>query len=73
MKSRDFVSAHWNHCVIRKALILLYQHGDSVVECLTRDPRVVGSRLTEDSLALHCVLDLLLSTGSTKEDRDRHD
>ena len=72
-ESRDFLSANWNHCVIRKALILLYQHGGSVVECLTRDPRVVGSSLTEGSLALHCVLDPFLSAGSTKEDRSRHD
>ena len=55
-ETRDFLSANWNHCVIRKALILLYQHGGSVVECLTRDPRVQASRKAH----WHCILSLIL-------------
>ena len=54
-ESRDFLSTNWNHCVIRKAL---YQQGGSVVECLTRDPRVVGSSLTKAHW--HCIVSLIL-------------
>ena len=48
------------------------ERGDSVVECLTRDQGVAGSSLTGGTVSLSMALYPLLSTGSTQEDKSRH-